>query len=83
MELPLEAENDEPRLYYDVNHGRWVAAENSWVCLNGGEATFGYGSLDFAISDGPDPTKGWETYYYFYVDSRPPNRIGEQPDAFR
>jgi hypothetical protein len=74
----------DPRLYYDPAHSRWVAAQVSWVCTGAnGPASYGLGFLDFAVSDGPDPTKGWGAYYVTYVDHLPIDiGLGNSRDAF-
>jgi hypothetical protein len=76
------AQADE-QLYYDAAHARWVAAERSWDCATTNGATFGWGYLDFAISDGPDPTKGWSGYYFTYQDQVPTSvGLGNARDSF-
>ncbi|HET9520772.1 MAG TPA: hypothetical protein VFO73_07000 [Candidatus Limnocylindrales bacterium] len=81
--LPLETKNFDPRMYFDANHQRWVAAEASYDCTAEGPASFGYGYLDIAFSDGPDPTKGWSAFYYMYIDYMPTDiGLGNSRDAF-
>ena len=68
---PGEVEFFDPRVIYDSLHARWFAIEASFDCFATPENTIGTGYIDFAISDGPDPTAGWSILSVHYPDELP------------
>ena len=75
--LPDELLNADPRIYYDVAHGRWVALEISWSCADN------LAFLDIAVSDGGNPRKGWALYAIGYQGAIPREpAFGNASDKF-
>ena len=63
--------NSDPRVIYDSLHGRWIATEVEWDCVTGGNATFGHGYIDVAVSKTSDPTGTWTLFAIQYNDTLP------------
>ena len=61
----------DPRVIYDSLHARWIAIEASFDCFAYAELDVGTGYIDIAISDGPDPTAGWEILSIAYPNALP------------
>jgi hypothetical protein len=59
---PDELDSD-PRIEWDPAHNRWVGVILSWI-EDGGEVAASW--LDVAVSDGADPTAGWNVVSYGY-----------------
>jgi hypothetical protein len=68
---PGDVEFFDPRVIYDSLHARWFAIEASFDCFATDDADIGTGYIDFAISDGPDPTAGWNILSVHYPDEIP------------
>ncbi len=57
------------RVIYDSVHNRWVATELSFDCdTTQGDATFGHGYLDLAVSRTADPNGQWDFAYVYLPD---------------
>ena len=67
---PGDVEFFDPRVIYDSLHARWFAIEASFDCF-AAEGVIGTGYIDFAISDGPDPTAGWSILSVHYPGEIP------------
>ena len=61
---PDEFDSD-PRIEWDAAHNRWVGVLLSWI-QDGGDVAASW--LNVAISDGADPTAGWNVVSYGYTD---------------
>lgn len=62
----------DPHVVYDSLHQRWIAIEASFDCFTDDpKPTIGTGYVDIAISDGPDPTKGWGVFSPVYPEALP------------
>ena len=70
---PGEVDFFDPRVIYDSLHARWIAIEASFDCRTDPEdpTSIGTGYIDVAISDGPDPTAGWEILSIGYPNALP------------
>jgi hypothetical protein len=68
---PGEVEFFDPRVIYDSLHARWFAVEASFDCFDSPQNTIGTGYIDFAVSDGTDPTAGWSILSIHYPDALP------------
>jgi hypothetical protein len=67
-----QAEVFDPRVIYDSLHDRWFVVEASFDCYPITDVSvYGTGYLDFAISDGPDPTGGWSILSLAFPDQLP------------
>ena len=62
---PDEADSD-PRIEWDAVHSRWVGVLLSWI--QDGPTLVVASWLNVAISDGADPTAGWNVVSYGYTD---------------
>ncbi len=68
---PEQVDWFDPRVIYDSLHARWIAIEASFDCMPPTPADEGTGYIDIAISDGPDPTAGWEIRSIGYPNALP------------
>ncbi len=68
---PGEVDFFDPRVIYDSLHARWIAIEASFDCMAPTPADQGTGYIDIAISDGPDPTAGWEILSIAFPNALP------------
>ena len=50
---------EEPRILYDQVHGRWLASESSWDCVDLPSVSF----IDLMVSRTSDPDGLWDLYF--------------------